>query len=144
MALTITILNMGSTVWTRNVWEVGAGEENKLNWTDEITSTPSTTLESRGSTQASAESEHMTPIVEDNLWMWVGYTSDAGSFSIALTQQFHMFGIGKQCQWCVPTSDGSFHWTSDTDPVAIQLNGTTVTATPSLSSSDGTISVDIT
>ncbi len=141
--LTISITNVSKQVWSRNNWHVGAGQTEGVNWTDELTATPSDSLRAKiGATTATIVSTHLTWIVKDALWVILGYGCSEGSFAVQLQQYFHMFGQGPQCGWR--------HWdnnwsdaTTDTSPYTWTFASTKVVATPTLSNDGGTCSIII-
>lgn len=141
--LQIDVKNFSKIEWSRNNWHVGAGVTEGINWTDELTSTPSETLIANiGATTAAASTAHLSWIVKDALWMVLGYGSSEGSFAVMEQQLFHMFGMGPQCQWQ--------HWdkewserTTDTAKHVWHFATTIVEATPNLSDTGGSISIII-
>ena len=141
--LQIDVKNFSKIEWSRNNWHVGAGVTEGLNWTDELSATPSETIMSKiGATTAAAASVHLDWIVKDALWMVLGYGSGEGSFAVMIQQLFHMFGQGPQCQWQ--------HWdktwsdrTTDTSQYVWTFNSTIVTATPTLTNSGGSVLIVI-
>lgn len=143
MGLQISVLNLSNTQWTRNVWKVGAGQSSEVNWTDEVTQSPSAILiPYTGAVTAAATSENLAFFVMDALYMQLGYTSSEGSFAVQLQQLFHMFNIGKQDQWAY--FDGKWSEpTACTSPHTWTFETTTVIATPRLNNSSGLISVTI-
>ena len=142
--LQITVTNYSDKSWQRTKWEVGAGSSNETNWPDEVTQTPAQTIEPRdGQTVAAAHSEHLTFIVKDALYMTLGYKSDIGEFAITAQQLFHMFGIGKQCEWSYmdPNSKKWSDSTTDTSPKEWQVGQYTIRATPSLDNTSASVDV---
>ena len=143
MGLEIDVNNFSKHQWSRNNWHIGAGQEEGINWTDQLTSTPSETLVPKiGATTAAAHTEHMSVIVEDALYLILGYGCAEGSFAVKVQQMFHMFGIGKQAEW----SRWDKSWNSDstdTGKYVWTFASTIVEATPSLSSDNGTVKIII-
>lgn len=139
--LTISVTNLSKLEWSRNNWHVGAGQVEGVNWTDELTATPSEALKPKiGGTSASIVSTHVTFIVKDALWIILGYGSSDGSFAVKLQQYFHLFTIGPQCGWC-RWNNGWNNVTSDTSPFTWNFGSTTVVATPALSTEGGSVSI---
>lgn len=142
--LQVTITNYSDTAWSRYLWQVGAGQENTPGPYDEISQVPAETLEANvGLTIAAANSEQMTFIVEDDLWMIVGYQSSAGTFAVKLYQWFHMFGIGAQDSWSW-LDNATQKWndpTHDASPQTWIVGKYQVLATPTLTSSSASVSI---
>lgn len=139
--LQIAVHNYSSIRWTRNIWTVGAGTNEGVNWTDEVTQTPLETIEPHnGGTTAAAGTAHLGFLVKDGLWIRLGYTSDQGSFAVEVKQFFHLFGIGGQDQWRYLDKDWSSR-TTDTSPHKWTFATCTVLATPKLSDSSGLIDI---
>lgn len=142
--LQVKVVNYSDIVWNLNNWHVGAGESDDKNWPDEITQSPSDQLAAYdGQTTAAVNSEHLTFIVKDALWMVVGYGSTAGNFAVRLQQHFHMFGLGPQDGWA-HWDDTKKAWseiTTDTTPQTWVFGNYEVRATPTLSNSGGSISI---
>jgi hypothetical protein len=142
--LTITVTNYSDLSWTRSRWKVGAGQSDEVNWTDEVTQVPLEHLEAHdGQAVAAAHSEHMTVIVQDALWMELGYKSEAGEFAVRLQQLFHMFGIGPQDQWSYmdPSTGAWAESNTDTTPRSWNIGKCTIIATPVLENAGGSIDV---
>jgi len=141
--LQIQVLNLSSIEWTRNNWGVGAGQSTDVNWTDEITQSPSDVLHAHtGSTTAAASTVHLGAIVKDALWMRLGYGSSEGSFAVEVRQFFHMFTIGPQDEW-LHWDNGWSSSTGDTTPYTWQFANCKVIATPTLSDTGGSVSIVI-
>jgi len=141
--LTISVTNVSKLVWNRNNWHVGAGQVEGINWTDELTATPSEALQPRiAATTASIVSTHLTFIVKDALWIILGYGSTDGSFAVKLQQYFHLFTKGPQCGWC-RFDNGWSTITSDTSPYTWNFGSTVVVATPTLSTEGGSVAIII-
>jgi hypothetical protein len=141
--LQISVQNFSSLRWHRNIWAVGAGRTEEVNWTDEITQTPLEALDKHnGSATGAASTVHLSGLVEDALWMRLGYASDEGNLAVEVRQFFHLFGIGGQDKWLYwdqgwsePTSDTAVHkWTFKTVQAV---------ATPALSDATGAVTVVI-
>jgi hypothetical protein len=142
--LEIRILNSSRHVWQRNVWAVGAGSRERVNWSDEVTKTPAETLVAHNSgTEAAAMSVHASFIVKDALYMQLGYSSESMSFAVQLQQLFHLFGIGPQSQWSYHDSGAWSASTADTSPHTWTFDDCRITASPALSDSAGFIQVII-
>lgn len=139
----ITVLNLSKLEWRRNNWGVGAGSSEKVNWTDEVTQTPSEVLKAHNyATTAAASSVHLSGVVKDALFVRLGYGSTEGSFAVLAQQLFHLFGIGPQAQW--------MHWdkewsngTPDTTPYTWHFSSCKVVATPTLSDTSASIAIVI-
>ena len=145
MGLSVTITNLSAVQWERNNWHVGAGSEEGVNWTDEVTQVPVQTLVPRdGASEAAASTEHLAWLVQDALWMTLGYGSSEGDFAVSTQQLFHMFGIGKQCQWQVWKGTQWGDWTTDALPYEWTFAGTLVRAVPTLSDSAASVNIVIT
>lgn len=144
MGLTITVLNLSSLSWDRNIWQVGAGKDDGVNWTDEVTQVPVQTVEPHdGAATAAASTEHLGWLVQDALWIALGYQSSDGTFAVCLQQLFHMFGIGKQCEWQVLDNGSWSSSTTDATPHRWAFGTTLVTANPTLSDSGATVNIMI-
>lgn len=142
--LQISVHNYSGIKWTRNVWTVGAGSAEEVNWTDEITQTPLETLEPHnGGATGAAKSVHLTFVARDALFVRLGYQSDQGSFAVEVKQVFHLFGFGGQAVWRYSDKDWSQR-NSDTTPHKWTFASTQVLATPKLSADAGSIDVLIT
>jgi hypothetical protein len=145
MGLTISITNYSSVEWQQNNWGIGAGNTNGINWTDQLTQTPTQTMRANGGgTTAAAQTEHLSWLVQDALWMRLGYGSAEGNFAVELRQYFHLIGISCQDQWLY--WDDTKGWnssTADTTPYTWKFKSCLVVATPTLSSSDGSVSITI-
>jgi len=141
MGLQIDVKNFSKLQFNRNNWHVGAGQSEGLNWTDELTATPTETLQAHiGATQAAAHTEHLSTIVEDALYLILGYGNAEGSFAVKVQQLFHMFGQGPQTQW----SRWDKSWNSDNTDTTVYtwtFPSTVVTATPVLSNDGGSVSI---
>jgi hypothetical protein len=153
MGLEIDVHNYSRLPWTRNVWQVGAGSSKIENWPDEVTLTPSDTLmPTVGVTTAAANSEHLAAIVEDALWMQLGYASDEGSFAVEVLQYFHLVSIGGSDKWShwdgltwnAATGSNWSEPTDDTSSYTWTFGTVRVVATPELSDTAGSVRVDIT
>ena len=129
----ITVVNLSSLAWDRDIWQVGAGESDKVNWTDEVTAVPAQTLAAHdGAATAAASTEHMGWFAQDALWMSLTYTSAAGSFGVSVQQKFHMFGIGGQCLWQVWTGSDWGNWSTDASPYTWTFATAVVNSVPTL------------
>lgn len=141
--LQIQILNVSKVEWTRDKWEIGAGQNEGINWADELTQTPVEVLLPHGTTAAAADSNHFSFLVKDALWMVLGYTSADGSFAVQLRQTFHLFGIGTQSEWSrwdIGKGGWGDHGT-DTSKYIWRFGSTKVEATPTLSGDSGSVSI---
>lgn len=142
--LQVTVTNYSDIAWQLNNWHVGAGQSDEKNWPDEITQVPSQQLEAHdGQTTAAVNSEHLTFLVKDALWMIVGYGSPAGDFAVRLQQYFHMFGIGPQDGWAW-WNDAEKKWSdtnTDATPRKWTLGKYEVLATPTLTNSGGSVAI---
>ena len=143
--LAINISNSSSLAWTRNNWVCGAGKDPKVNWTDEVTQTPEQTLDPvTGQTTAAADTEHLGSIVEDDLYMTLGYVSTSGDeFALSITRRFHMLGIGKGDQWQTWENGAWTPWTENTSVRTWTFADCTVTATPHLSNDAASVDIYI-
>jgi hypothetical protein len=144
--LTIQVFCTTKTEWTRNTWQVGAGENDELNWADDITQTPAEKVSVvYGGTSAAAESETFSTIVKDALWMRLGYKSTEGEFAVELRQLFHLFGFGSQCEWSrFDTTNGGWRdHGHDTAKYTWYFPNTFVEADPTLSADTGIIALYI-
>lgn len=141
--LEIDVKNFSKLQFYRNNWHIGAGSEEGINWTDELTATPSEQLAPHiGATSAAAHTEHLSIIVKDALYLILGYGNSEGDFAVKLQQLFHMFGQGPQTQWA--RYDKSWNSdTTDTNKYVWTFPSTVVEATPSLANDGGTVSVII-
>ena len=146
--LYIEVTNTSSDVWTipTGMWVCGAGDDPHVNWTDRVTEAPSPSLSGQYSqTVASAETEHLGSIVDDALYMTLGYKSETTSdtFALSIMRRFHMIGIGKGDVWRTWENNEWSAWTENTGPKTWQFNTYTVTATPVLSNSSASVQVVI-
>jgi hypothetical protein len=144
--LTIQVFCTTKIEWTRTYWQVGAGEDNDLNWTDDITQTPADIIsEKLGGTSAAADSETLSSIVKDALWMRLGYKSAEGEFAVELRQLFHLFGLGPQCEWSrYDKSNGDWRdHGHDTAKYTWYFPTTIVEAHPTLTQEAGVITIYI-
>jgi len=139
--LQIDVNNFSKHEWTRNNWHIGAGQTEGINWTDELTATPSEKLAAKiGATSAAAHTEHLAIIVKDALWINLGYGCEEGSFAVRLQQLFHMFTAGAQTEWA--RWDKTWNTDStDTAKYVWTFASTVVEATPTLSGDGGLIKV---
>lgn len=141
--LEIDVKNFSNLDFYRNNWHIGAGQSEGINWTDELTATPSEQLAAHiGATSAAAHTEHLSTIVKDALYLILGYGNAEGSFAVKLQQLFHMFGQGPQTQWAHYDNQ----WTADsadTNKYVWTFKTTVVEATPSLDSDGGNVSIII-
>jgi hypothetical protein len=143
MGLLITYTNDSSFEWGRNNWYVGAGESQTLNWADEITEQPKEKLLSHlDSTSAAAESAQFTSIVEDALWMNLGYGSGQGNIAVGLQQYFHAAGYGPQASWRY-WDNGAWHEIKEATTYKWTFEKTWALATPTLSDTDASVTVVI-
>ncbi|WP_402465987.1 hypothetical protein [Isoptericola aurantiacus] len=144
MGLTVSIENFSNLAWARNNWHVGAGKSDDVNWTDEVTQVPAEHIEAHdGATTAAASSEHLSWLVEDALWITVGYGSSEGDFAVNLEQYFHLFGIGGQCGWDVWEGSSWRGSTTRAEPYTWHFASCRVLAVPTLSDSGASVNVTI-
>ncbi len=145
--LSITVTNESlSRSWTRKWWDCGAGESPKTNWTDQVTQTPLDTLQAmNGQARAAADTEHLGSLLQDDLYMLLGYVSDNGeTFAVQIQRRFHMIGIGRGDQW--RTSDDGVTWTpwtENTETKTWQFADCKVVATPTLSNEAASVDIVI-
>lgn len=149
--LTITVNNLTQHVWQRSLWSVGAGTEPGLNWTDEITSVPSLTLEvGDGASTASAVQAHLGWLARDAMYIGVGYKCadlghDLAEFGVMIRQNFALLTVGWQSEWT--HNPGNGYWTPyTTDASKFTWNfedGSNALAQPTLGNGFGTISIQI-
>lgn len=144
--LAISVSNNTQDTWNRTMWDCGAGDDKSVNWTDKVTDTPSDTLAGLFSTtQAAADTEHLGSLVQDALFMTLGYQSAQTNdvFAVSIMRRFHMIGLGKGDVW--RTYDGGVwsSWTENTSEKTWTFNTYTVVATPTLSDDAASVSITI-
>ena len=143
--LRIQVTNASNLLWTRNIFEVGAGSVAGLNWTDELSQTPSSSLAPHsGSTIAAADQVWMTSLMRDALYLQLGYYSRDGAFAVHCRQQFHLLTLGPGCLWRVLDRHGWNDRGTDTQQYSWNCSSTRVVATPTLTNTTASIDVLIT
>jgi hypothetical protein len=142
--LRIEVRNYSHHEWERNNWHIGAGQEEGVNWTAELTQTPSQRLaKDNGMTVVAADQAWLTSIVRNNLYTTLGYGSSEGSWAVHVQQQFHLFTIGKGCEWRVWDKDWKYLGT-DSSEYIWTFKTCRVVATPTLANTSASVSVVIT
>lgn len=144
--LRIKITNISSVEWERYTFAVGAGSEEGLNWTDELTQTPTKGLAAgHGYTEAAADQEWLTILVRDALYIVLGYrsTDDGSQFAIRVEEQFHAFTFGKGCRWNVWDDGQWIDLGQDSSPYTWSLPRCEIVATPALSNTAAFVDVII-
>jgi hypothetical protein len=144
MGLTINYENRSGLVWVRDNWHIGAGESSELNWADELTNQPKDKLEPKlDSTSAAAHSAQFSSMVEDALWMILGFGSpQQGSIAIRVQQNMHVAGYGAQATWQL-WDNGWQDKGTDATPYKWTFASTWAIATPTLSNEDAGVAVAI-
>lgn len=143
--ISIAVTNYSKLSWTRNNWVCGAGEDPNVNWTDQVSQTPSETLMALdGRTQAAGSTEHLGWIAQDALYMTLGYVSSAGDkFAVSVMRRFHLFSVGPGDQWRTYDNGSWSGWTENTSPKTWTFATCKVVATPVLTNETGAIDVVI-
>jgi hypothetical protein len=134
----------------QNLWTAAAGTSDSVGNFDDVTDTPSETLEkTAGTTKASADSFVFGFLVHSTLYIQVGYKMeghDDVSFAVSLNKRFQMFSIGKGPVWSYRSGSGG--WTErgqSTAPVTLPFTvegaDIEVVITPTLDHTTGTLTV---
>lgn len=144
MALTITITNYSKYALQRKTWTCAAGESGSKGTFDELAETPSETLEANcGMTTAEADTYLFNWMVQDCLYLRVGYEANNESFTVEIRNRFQLFGIGKGVAWSYAKNGEWKDMGGDSSTVTLTLNAIIVELTPNLSRQSGSISVVI-
>jgi|GEM_PF-2338326 len=145
MGLQITITNYSSLTWAQTQWRCVTGTTNSLGYNDEITQTPSPTIQANdGQTTAAANQISLESITQDALNMTLSYSAGNDAFGIYITQHFQEFSIGTGDTWAY-LKNGT--WTNagqDGTPITWTFADCTVVATPTLAHQSASVSVLIT
>jgi len=138
--------NYSKFEWVRDNWHIGAGSTEGLNWSDEITEQPKDKLASHlDSTSVSADSAQFSSLVEDALWVILGFGVPALGTSIAvmLQQYMHVAGYGPQATWSL-WDKGAWHdQGEDASPYTWTFEKYWALATPTLSNEGASIVINI-
>jgi hypothetical protein len=143
--LSIEYHNFSSFEWVRDNWHIGAGNSEGVNWSDELTEQPKEKLSSHlDSTNAAANSAQFSSLVEDALWMVLGFgTPTQGSVAVALQQYMHVLGYGPQATWSI-WDKGAWHdQGDDASAYTWTFEKCWALATPKLSNEGASIVINI-
>jgi hypothetical protein len=143
--ISIAVTNYSKLSWTRNNWVCGAGDDPTVNWTDQVSQTPSETLVPLdGRTQAAASTEHLGFVVQDALYMTLGYVSSVGDeFAVSVVRRFHVFTVGPGDQWQTYDHGSWSRLTENALPKTWTFANCQVLAKPVLTNETGAVDVMI-
>lgn len=145
MGLSIKYTNDSSKEWVRDNWHIGAGESEELNWADELTDQPKDKLAPHlDSTSASAHSAQFSSLIEDALWMILGFGNPGqGSVAVRLQQSTQVLGFGAQATWQLWDHGAWKDQGTDATPYKWTFASTWALATPTLSNEGASVDIVI-
>lgn len=138
----IQVNNVTQLDWFRNNWHVGAGQEDGVNWTDEIKQAPLEVLPKGLHTTAMADQVFLTGLISDALWMILGYGIGNESFAVKLELNCHVITFGKGSTWQV-WDNGWKNLGSDASTYEWHFSHCTVRAVPTLGNNDASALITI-